>query len=219
MYLDNKWRIVNCDDPNAHEFFKMLFRHGLQIFKYPFKSIEMQAAIDQVFPDELFFQLLSSNRNKIPMMGCGGPFHSTRVIEKLRESKFFRDYFDAMAFTFDRGVFGKFFVSSYDGSIPRSLPSTSRTLEDGPRPSTRCKVETAIAIRHDTLQYLKRRKSLSLDPGTENHITSLRIFVEKATSFYSKDLISLHQKLGELERQDIHAAQMRARLTEAKANS
>ena len=65
----------------------------------------MQIAINQVFPAELVSRLLSSNRKKIPMMSCGGPNHSTHFIEKLRESKFFGDYFDAMRFTFfDQGV-------------------------------------------------------------------------------------------------------------------
>ena len=118
IYQEQKWRVRETN-AKALIFFKRLLFGSLKILKYPCLTSELQLAINQTPPNELFKELRSTNPNKIPMMSCGGPTHSSHVINLLKKNLFFSKLLNDIAWAFPGGIIGKGFVSSYDSSIPR----------------------------------------------------------------------------------------------------
>lgn len=107
------WRIVE----GSVEMLRLLFQHGLIIYGYPFDQSELQTAVNTIISDGLFVAKLNKKSSSIPKLSTGGPKHSSRVCNILRDNTFFDRFISDTCRDFPSGTLFKFFVNSYDNSI------------------------------------------------------------------------------------------------------
>lgn len=124
IVAQNSWRIVD----GSVETLRLLVKHGLLIYRYPFEPTELQNSINTVVSSGLFNCVYNRKPSTITKLSTGKNGNSKRVCSLLNETPFFARFLRDVCRDSPEGSISNFFFNSYDNTIPRYDPLKSDSI-------------------------------------------------------------------------------------------